>query len=114
MSEQEEDIRESLRILFTTEPGERVMQPMYGCALRRHMFNPLHPQTVAEIREEIRRAILFFEPRIALEQIRVDELDQAEGRLLLNLDYTVRTTNTRHNLVFPLYLHQGTDIAVGG
>lgn len=103
-----EDIEESLRILFGTYPGERVMQPAYGCDLRRAVFESVNESTLTELRELIRRAILFFEPRIILERIDT-EVEPLEGRVDLRLDYIVRTTNTRHNLVYPLYLDQATE-----
>jgi len=103
-----EDIEESLRILFGTNPGERVMQPAYGCGLRRAVFESINESTLTELRELIRRAILFFEPRILLERIDT-EVEPLEGRIDLHLDYIVRTTNTRHNLVYPLYLDQATE-----
>lgn len=103
-----EDIEESLRILFGTWPGERVMQPTYGCSVRRAVFESINESTLTELRELIRRAILFFEPRILLERIDT-EADPMAGRIDLMLEYIVRTTNTRHNLVYPLYLDQATE-----
>ncbi|CAJ0819068.1 GPW/gp25 family protein [Ralstonia flaminis] len=103
-----EDIEESLRILFGTNPGERVMLPAYGCALRRVVFDTLSESTVTELKEMIRKAILFFEPRILVERIDTALIDPLEGRLDIRIDYIVRTTNTRHNLVYPLYLDQAT------
>jgi phage baseplate assembly protein W len=109
MVEDVEDIEESLRILLTTSPGERVMNPDYGCAIRSVMFELLDENVLTELRELIRKAILFFEPRITLNRIDMQVLDSLEGRLSIVLDYTVRTTNTRHNLVYPLYLKQATN-----
>jgi uncharacterized protein len=103
-----EDIEESLRILLATTPGERVMQPAYGCGLRRMVFETLNEQTLTAIKDRIRKAVLFFEPRVILQRIDANVPDAREGRLDLLLDYRVRTTNTRHNLVYPLYLHQDT------
>lgn len=103
-----EDIEESLRILFGTAPGERVMLPAYGCDVRRAVFETIDESTLTDLKESIRRAILFFEPRIVLERIGA-EVDPLQGRIDLQLDYRVRTTNTRHNLVYPLYLDQATE-----
>ncbi|HUB90422.1 MAG TPA: GPW/gp25 family protein [Dyella sp.] len=104
-----EDIAESLRILLSTHPGERVMLPHYGCALRRMVFEEASEQTVTEIKEMIRKAILFYEPRISLNRIDAQRVDAMQGRLEILIDYTIRTTNTRHNLVYPFYLHQATN-----
>ncbi len=103
-----EDIEESLRILFGTSPGERVMLPAYGCNLRRSVFDTLSESMLTELKETIRKAVLFFEPRILVERIDADMADAIEGRLDIRLSYIVRTTNTRHNLVYPLYLDQAT------
>ncbi|MEN7530455.1 MULTISPECIES: GPW/gp25 family protein [unclassified Cupriavidus] len=102
-----DDIEESLRILLRTHPGERVMQPTYGCAVRRAVFETLNESTLTELKEMIRKAILFFEPRILLDRIDTTLLT-LEGRVDFRLHYIVRTTNTRHNLVYPLYLDQAT------
>ena len=41
MASDDTDIRQSLRVLFGTAPGERVMLPEYGCALWRMVFGSL-------------------------------------------------------------------------
>ena len=103
MVSQEHDIRESLHILLSTTPGERLMQPDYGCGLRRMVFEHLNDSTLTETRDVVQKAVLFFEVRITLNAVDVDESEWAEGLLRLTLDYTVRTTNTRTNMVYPFY-----------
>jgi phage baseplate assembly protein W len=103
-----DDIEESLRILLGTHPGERIMLPAYGCPIRRIVFDTLNESTLTELKEMVRKAVLFFEPRIVLERIETEVVDALSGRLDLTLIYTVRTTNTRHNLVYPLYLDQAS------
>jgi phage baseplate assembly protein W len=100
----ETDIEQSLFILLSTTPGERVMQPDYGCDLRRLVFEPLNQNTLTDIKDTITRAVRLFEPRIVLELITTDDSDAREGRLKIGLEYTVISTNTRTNMVFPLYL----------
>lgn len=106
----EDDIRESLYILFSTTPGERIMQPTYGCDLRSLAFSELDASNITAMRDMIRRAVLFFEPRIDLESIDVDEVQAAEGILMLRLNYTIRTTNSRSNMVYPFYFLEGTNL----
>ena len=103
-----DDVQESLRILLSTTPGERVMRPSYGCNLRRLVFEPLSESTLTEMRSAIEQAILFFEVRITLEGVEFDLEETQAGLLRIRLEYTVRTTNSRHNLVFPLYLQEGS------
>lgn len=107
---QVEDIEQSLRILLGTVPGERLMQPAYGCGLKRMVFETLNDSTATEIRDIVAKAILFFEVRITLHGVDLDWSGIAGGLLLLKLDYTVRTTNTRTNMVYPFYLREGTNL----
>jgi phage baseplate assembly protein W len=106
----EEDIAQSLRILFGTMPGERVMQPTYGCELKSMVFEEITTSTLTDIKDIVERAVRFFEVRITLNRIDVDESEAIEGVLRLVLDYTIRSTNTRSNLVFPLYLREGSSV----
>lgn len=106
----EEDIAESLRILLSTRPGERVMQPTYGCGLHSMIYETINETAVTEIRDLVERAVLFFEPRITLENIDVDTADAIDGRLKIQLSYTVRETNTRSNFVYPFHYLEGSDV----
>ena len=112
MSSNEEDIRESLVLLLSTRPGERIMQPAYGCGIHALVYEVLNESTVTEIVDMIERAILFFEPRIVLDNIDVIEEQLGQGKLLLNLSYRVRSTNTRSNMVYPFYLIEGTRVQI--
>ncbi|AMS33760.1 hypothetical protein AEM42_09270 [Betaproteobacteria bacterium UKL13-2] len=106
----EDDIKESLHILFSTTPGERVMQPDYGCGLKKKVFSHIDANTITEIKDMIEKAVLFFEVRIAINGIDIDTSEFFDGVLRILLDYTVRTTNTRNNMVYPFYFRQGTGL----
>jgi phage baseplate assembly protein W len=108
MVAEEEDIRESLRILFSTAPGERVMHPSYGCGMKRMVFEHINATVKTQIKDLIERAVLFFEPRITLERVELDDSQIFDGRLLILLEYTIRTINIRSNMVYPFYIREGT------
>lgn len=109
MISDEEDIRSSLEILLSTDIGERVMQPRYGCNMHRLVFEPLDTTLQAYMEDLIRTAILYFEPRILLNGVTLTP-QYLEGRIDILIDYTVATTNTRSNYVYPYYLREGTEI----
>jgi phage baseplate assembly protein W len=111
MVQSEDDIAESLRILMSTRPGERIMQPAYGCRIHDYVFEVIGGETDSNIETAIRQAILFFEPRITLNEVHVDSENWMEGLLKIRLDYTVDETNSRANMVFPFYLKEGTLVA---
>ena len=72
-SEGEANIRENLRVLLLTEPGERIRLPAFGAGLRRFLFEPNTPATRHAIAEEIETAIRRWEPRVSLESVKVQE-----------------------------------------
>lgn len=100
------DIQSSLQILLTTSLGERIMRPTYGCNLKDYLFEPLDTSLTTFIKDLIKTAILYFEPRILLEKVSLESIP-LEGRVDIQLDYRVRNTNSRYNFVFPFYLNEG-------
>lgn len=108
--EADDDIRESLYVLLTTLPGERVMVPNYGCALQDFVFASLDANTKTQIRRLVADAILFYEPRIDVTDIAID-VDMPNGTAALTIAYTVRQTNSRSNIVIPFCREEGTNVA---
>jgi phage baseplate assembly protein W len=103
---QEEDIRQAIRIILGTSPGERVMRPDFGAGLRDLVFEPLNATTVALARHRVEQALILWEPRIDLLDVRVTA-DPPSARMDIAIDYRVRATNTFYNLVYPFYLQEG-------
>jgi len=106
-----EDINSSLEILLSTKLGERIMVPNYGCNLDDLVFDAMDTTTETFVTELIRTAILYHEPRINLEAVNYVKDNQNEGILLIEIEYTVRTTNSRSNFVFPFYKEEGSEIS---
>jgi phage baseplate assembly protein W len=105
-----EDIQSSLQILLSTRPGERVMLPKYGCNLDEMIFEPLTTTFKTYMKDLIKTAILYYEPRIDVNNIDLDDTGELEGRILIKVDYTIRSTNSRFNFVYPYYKKEATEI----
>ena len=103
-----EDVRQSLWVLLSTVPGERVMEPTYGCGLWRMVFRSLTTTATTEIAAAVRKSILDWEPRVDVESVQVNDHPSQDGLVSLVVNYVIRTTNTRDNLVYPFYLSEGT------
>jgi phage baseplate assembly protein W len=110
MVEDEADIQESLSILFGTAPGERVLNPKFGLDLSPLLFEPLGTTLRTLLEDRITTTLLIHEPRIRVLELVVDDSLALEGLLQIRLDYTVRSTNTRFNLVFPYYLGDANEL----
>jgi phage baseplate assembly protein W len=109
MVSDEDDIRESIAILLKTSVGERVMQPLYGCNLLDYQFEAMNNTFLGFLTDMVKRALILFEPRIALENIDITELEDPltlEGKLQISIDYRIERTNIRRNFVFPFYLRE--------
>jgi hypothetical protein len=99
-----EDIERSLEIIFSTALGERIMNPIFGCSLEEMVYEPMTTARIAYIENLLKTAILYHEPRIDADLIEVQP-DNLEGALWIRINYTVRTSNSRFNFVYPFYLN---------
>jgi phage baseplate assembly protein W len=104
-----EDIRQAIRIILETDPGERVMRPDFGAGLRRLLFEPVTTSTLALVQHRVEEALVTWEPRIEVLDVVVSAEDAALGRLLIQIDYSIRATNTFYNLVYPFFLQEGRE-----
>ena len=112
MVKNEHDIKESLEILLNTNLGERVMLPEYGSELQKYLFDMISNSKKHFLRNIIRTAIIKYEPRITVNDIVLDQKDYLDGIIRVEIKYTIKSNNTRFNLVFPYYKIEGTNIPV--
>jgi phage baseplate assembly protein W len=107
VAEYEADIRQSIQIILGTSRGERVMRPDFGCGIHDLVFEIIDVATLTRVEEAVRDAMLKYEARIDVLDVRADPAEAPNGELLINLEYRVRRTNQRGNLVYPFYFREG-------
>jgi phage baseplate assembly protein W len=107
LSRYEADIRQAIMIILGTAPGERVMRPEFGCGIHQYVFAPNNTHTAGLIRFQVEDALNRWEPRISLESVVVERDPADVATLLISIDYKVRATDSRFNLVYPFYLERG-------
>lgn len=105
------DIEESIRIILSTLPGERIMLPDFGCNIHKLVFEVADARLSSEIHHVIYHALLEYEPRIKLVECVISDQTMESGVLYVLINYTIIATNTRHNMVYPFYYLEGTNIA---
>src|SRR5215218_1056511 len=99
----EESVRQSIWIILGTAKGERIMRPDFGCGIYDMVFGVNSSTAASEAAEEVRDALVSFEPRIDV--LDVEVAPGGDGEVLyVSIDYQVRATNTVFNLVYPFYL----------
>jgi phage baseplate assembly protein W len=103
------DVARSIELVLMTAPGERVMRPAFGCRIWELLFEPVTPNLLGLIAEAVRDALAQWEPRIEVLQVTPLADDNDGGLVRVDIDYRVRATNDRRNLVYPFYVipHDG-------
>ena len=107
MSAYEKDIEEAIHIILKTAKGERVMRPDFGCGIFDFVFESMNTSTITMMEASVREALLLWEPRIDIKNINLSPDSDEEGKLIINIDYRVKSTDNRFNLVFPFYMREG-------
>lgn len=102
----EEDIQQSVWIIVATARGEREMRPTFGCGLQDVVFSRNSSTTQAALAQQVRQALVDWEPRIDVLAVDVTAPDEP-NLLLIDIEYRVRSTNTVTNLVYPFYVQEG-------
>jgi uncharacterized protein len=111
-----ENVRQALQILLRTAKFSRLMHPEFYCDLQTYVFGSINSQTISRIKTSICDAILSNEHRVDVTPADIDiaedvtDQHQPLEKLIINVHYTVRSTNSRQNIVFPFYLQEGTNI----
>ena len=103
MSKYEDDIKEAIRIILSTAKGERVMQPDFGCGIHEMIFETINATTLSRIEKTVREALTKYEPRIEIVNVSCD-YDAEVERLLVSIDYRVRSTDNQSTMVYPFHL----------
>ena len=106
-SSNEEDIREAIKIILSTQPGERPMLPGFGCSINSFAFDTMDYTTLTMVRREVENALIMWEPRIKDIEVETDRSAMDSGMLIIKIKYVVRSTNNPFNLVYPFYISEG-------
>jgi phage baseplate assembly protein W len=104
----EEDIRQAILIILRTSRRERLMRPDFGAGLDDFLFEPLSETTMQLVKTRVEESLIDWEPRIIVEEVKVTGEQEPAGKLIIEITYRIRATNTLHNLVYPFYLQEGS------
>jgi phage baseplate assembly protein W len=98
------ELDQAVEIILTTSPGQRVMRPGFGCRLQELVFMPNNNQTAAQARRYVEEALGMWEPRIRVANVEVGADPDDHSRLLIEIEYEVKSTHDKRSLVHPFYL----------
>ena len=100
----EEGIRQSIWTILGTSPGERLMRPGFGCGIHDMVFGVNNAATATAVAGAVREALAGWEPRIDVLDVYAAADPSRPNLLVIEVNYQVRSTNSRFNLVYPFYL----------
>jgi phage baseplate assembly protein W len=104
LARDETDIEQAIELILGTAPGERPMRPEFGCGVHDFVFDSIDATTVGKMELAIRDALDRWEPRVFVETVEFNLDEVADGRLIIDIGYRIRVTNTMRNLVYPFYV----------
>ena len=104
LARDEMDIEQAIELILATAPGERPMRPEFGCGVHDFVFDSIDATTVGKMELAIRDALDRWEPRVVVETVEFNLDEVADGRLIIDIGYRIRATNTMRNLVYPFYV----------
>ncbi|WP_340608607.1 GPW/gp25 family protein [Xenorhabdus bharatensis] len=107
MVEGAEDVRQSLHILFKTEPGERLMRENYGCGLNDFMFENIRNELFAEIESHIHDSVLRYESRADITDIQVRQSPNNQSTLQVKVMYRLRGSDIHQQIQGTVALSEG-------
>ena len=101
---EEDKVRQSIEIILRTAPGERVMRPDFGCGIHDLVFDTISGAMIGRVALVVAGALATWEPRIDVLSVRSQQDTEDPTRLLIEINYRLRSSNSRFNLVFPFYV----------
>jgi phage baseplate assembly protein W len=104
LARDETDIEQAIELILGTAPGERPMRPEFGCGVHDFVFDSIDASTIGKMENAIRDALDHWEPRIVVDTVEFDLSSVDEGKLMIDIGYRIRVTNTIRNLVYPFYV----------
>jgi Bacteriophage baseplate protein W len=107
LSSEEAKIQQSIWIILSTAPGERLMNPRFGCGIHDLVFSPNSVNARDNVGQQVRRALVTFEPRIQLLEVNVDAGPGEPAKMLIRISYRIRSSNVIQNMVYPFFVREG-------
>ncbi|RQQ47909.1 GPW/gp25 family protein [Burkholderia stagnalis] len=108
MSAGAHNVEQSMRVLFQTQPGERIMRDAYGCDLQSAVFANLSEGTLAGLRRRILDSVARCEPRAEVLAIELQQDARREGWLRIEVTYRLAGQAQARRMSGALDMQNGT------
>jgi phage baseplate assembly protein W len=103
----EASVRQGIRVILSTRPGEQLMRPEFGAGLDRLLHEPNNLATRRQIRDWIMESLGRWERRIVLDRVEVLEQPDEPAELRVEIAYRLARTGTPGALAVTVRLEDG-------
>jgi phage baseplate assembly protein W len=100
----ERDIEQSIHLILSTIPGERVMRPNFGCRAWELVFAPINSETSSLMSYYVTEALSFWEPRVEVMKVEVFRDTSRDSGLLVEVYYSIKATHDQRSIVYPFFI----------
>ena len=100
----EKDIEQSIQIILSTRPGERVMRPTFGCRAHELLFDLRDATTINLLRKYVEEALAFWEPRIQVMSVTTYIDESNDSSIYVDIEYQIKESHDIRSIVFPFFL----------
>jgi phage baseplate assembly protein W len=100
----ERDIVRAIQLILSTMPGERVMRPEFGCQAWDLVYSPIDAETISMMSNYVTDALNRWEPRIDVDGVESFSDPEDDGRLLVEIRYTIKATHDPRSIVYPFFI----------
>ena len=88
-------VKQNLKMLILTNPGERVMEPQFGVGMKRYLFQNFSQTTNAEINAKIREQVNIYLPLVNIINIDFDSSGSDQNQLFVRIRYSLQDINVK-------------------
>lgn len=100
----EDSVRQSIRVILLTRPGEQLMRPAFGAGLQRFLHEPGSLVTRRRIQDAIVESLASWEPRIIVDRVEVWESEERADAVRIEIAYTLKRTGTAVSMILTMNL----------
>ena len=98
----QENIKQNLKMLLLTRPGERLMDPSFGVGVDTFLFENFTEATYSSIQQRTLRQVAIYMPQITIKNIFFDASQQDSGILNMRIQFNITPLGTTDVLDLPV------------
>jgi len=97
-----EVVRQNLKMLILTNPGERVMEPEFGVGIKQYLFSNFSESVPGKIKTKISEQVSIYMPGVIIQDIDFYSLDPDNNSIAFRIVYYLPNIGTSDLIEFTI------------